>query len=366
MSSIYLNPSASSFTTPSTTSHSEIQSFHSQLPHFKHTPLAPLKHLADQFDVKDVLVKDESSRCALPAFKILGASWATFRAITSLANLPLSTPLSELAGFAQKRNLSLYTATDGNHGRAIARMSALLGISAHIYVPRFTDPETRAKIRSESDNVTVHGTDGEYDAAVFVAYAASRGSPQSLFIEDTSFEGYEDVPRWCVEGYSTLLHEIEDAGVKATHVVVPIGCGGLGDAAVSFSKSEGRGIKVIAIEPERAACLHASLRAGEMRTIETSDTIMDGMNCGSLSAISWEVLKGGVDASLTICDEECHDAVQYLQGNGVNAGPCGAGTLAGFRKLMADREAVGKLGIGEESVVVLLSTEGKRGYKVPE
>jgi diaminopropionate ammonia-lyase family len=365
MSSIYINPSASSFTTPSTKSHSEIQSFHAQLPHFAPTPLAPLKRLADQLGVKDVWVKDESSRCALPAFKILGASWATYRSITTLASLPLTTPLSDLAGFAQQRNLSLYTATDGNHGRAIARMSALLGIPAHIYVPRFTDPETRAKIVSESENVTVHGTDGEYNAAVSAAYAASRGSPQNLFIEDTSFEGYEDVPRWCVEGYSTLLHEIEDAGVKGTHIVVPIGCGGLGDAAVSFAKS-GRGIRVIAIEPERAACLHVSLRTGEMRTIETSDTIMDGMNCGTLSAISWEVLKGGVDASLTISDEECHEAVQYLQGNGVNAGPCGAGTLAGFRKLMADKEAVEELGIGEESVVVLLSTEGKRGYKVPE
>ena len=92
---------------------------------------------------------------------------------------------------------------------------------------------------------------------------------------------------------------------------------------------------------------------------------MDGMNCGSVSPTSWPTLKAGIDASLTITDQECHAAVQYLHENGVNAGPCGAGTVAGFRKLMADHYAAEQLGINRDSVVVLLSTEGKRGYQIP-
>jgi diaminopropionate ammonia-lyase len=325
-----------------------------------------LSELTKELGVKALLVKDESSRCSLPAFKILGASWATYCSICSLADLPSNTSLDELGIIAQKKHLSLYSATDGNHGRAVARMSALLDIDAHIYVPRFTDQETREKIGSESAKVHVHGVDGDYDAAVSQAYADSLSSESNLFIQDTSFENYEDVPLWCVEGYSTLLQEIEDAGVKVTHIVTPVGVGSLAHAVVSFAKSNSRDIKVIAIEPESSACLNASLNNRKMTNVQTSTTIMDGMNCGSVSQISWPTLKAGVDASLTITETDCHTAVQYLQENGVNAGPCGAGALAGFKKLMADWQAVELLGIGSESVVVLLSTEGKRGYKVPQ
>ena len=367
MSSIYLNPSASSFSSTTTTTNAQIHSFHAQLPHFKPTPLTSLPHLAHSLSLAHLLVKDESSRCGLPAFKILGASWATYRSICALADLPLNTSLDTLKEVAQQKQLSLYTATDGNHGRAVARMSALLGIDSHIYVPRFTDDETRRKIAGESaaGNVHVHGVDGDYDAAVAQAYRDSRASGKNLFIQDTSFEGYEEVPGWCVEGYSTLLQEIEDAGVCPTHLVTPVGVGSLAHAVVNFAKSGGRNVRVVAVEPESSACLHHSLRAGEMTTIQTSTTIMDGMNCASVSPISWPTLKAGVDASLTISEQECHDAVQYLQGNGVNAGPCGAGTVAGFRKLMGDEDARKKLGMTDDSVVVLLSTEGKRGYQVP-
>jgi diaminopropionate ammonia-lyase len=364
MPSIYVNSDTTSFTFPPRNT-SQIQSFHKELPHFKPTPLAPLSGLAREIAVKDLFVKDESWRCGLPAFKILGASWATQRSICSLADLPLTTPLDELRRLAQDRHLSLYTATDGNHGRAVARMSALLDIEAHIYVPRFTDQETREKIGSESAKVHVHGVDGDYDAAVSQAYSDAQTSRSNIFLQDTSFENYEDVPKWCVEGYSTLLQEIEDSGVEATHIITPVGVGSLAHAVVSFAKSNGRNTKVIAIEPESSACLHASLKAGEMTTIETSTTIMDGMNCGSVSPTSWPTLKAGIDASLTITDQECHAAVLYLHENGVNAGPCGAGTVAGFRKLMADHYAAEQLGINRDSVVVLLSTEGKRGYKIP-
>lgn len=364
MSPIYLNPSPTSFPHPSRNT-SQVQSFHKQLPQFQPTPLSPLTNLAKELGIKNLLVKDESSRCGLPAFKILGASWATYRSICSFADLPLTASLEELGNLCQKKHVSLYTATDGNHGRAVARMSALLNTDAHIYVPRFTDQETRGKIRSESTQVHVHGIDGDYDAAVSQAYSDSQSSKSNLFIQDTSFANYEDVPTWCVEGYSTLLQEIEDSGVKASHIVTPAGVGSLAHAVVSFAKSNGRNIKVIAIEPESSACLNASLKAGGMTTIETSTTIMDGMNCGSVSPISWPTLKAGIDASLTITDVECHAAVQYLQLNGVNAGPCGAGTLAGLQKLMADGQAVEHLRIGSDSVIVLLSTEGKRGYKVP-
>jgi diaminopropionate ammonia-lyase len=147
-------------------------------------------------------------------------------------------------------------------------------------------------------------------------------------------------------------------------IVTPIGVGSLGHAVVAHCKSDGRRIRVLTVEPETAACLHHNLRAGEWTTIETSATIMNGMNCGTVSPISWPVFAKGVDASVTVSDLECHESVEYLQAHGVNAGPCGAASLAALRKVAAiDANSVG---LDSDAVVVLLSTEGARGYTIPQ
>ncbi len=132
--------------------------------------------------------------------------------------------------------------------------------------------------------------DGDYDAAVAQAAKEAFRNRNHVLIQDNSFVGYETIPSWIVEGYSTLLMEIEsqlqEVGIKATTIVTPIGVGSLGHAVVSFAKSKSRGVGVIAVEPINAACLHHSLRAGNNKTITTTATIMAGMNCGTVSPIS--------------------------------------------------------------------------------
>jgi diaminopropionate ammonia-lyase family len=365
MATTYTNPNAHSWQAHPQADLKQVQIFHHGLPGFTPTPLVPLSELASDLGVRGVFVKDESSRLGLPAFKILGASWGTYRAVTAVTGIAADASLAEVATAAQKHQLTLFAATDGNHGRAVAYMAKLLGIQAEIFVPNFTDEHVQKNIRSEGARVTV--VDGDYDKTCFKASQGAKAMPGGLQIQDNAFEDYEEIPRHIVEGYSTLLLETEQQlralGLSATTIVTPIGVGSLGHAVTLYCKSSNRGIRVLAVEPETSACLNDNLRAGQLRTISTSSTIMDGMNCGTVSPTSWPILKKGIDASVTITDLQSHQAVQYLQTHKVRAGPCGAGALAGFLKVA--RSQPGAIGLDENSVVVLLSTEGTRFYIEP-
>jgi threonine dehydratase len=235
-----------------------------------------------------------------------------------------------------------------------------------IYVSKFMNKSTEAFIAGEGAKVV--RVDGDYDLAVAMAAKEVSSNKNHLLIQDNSFEGYETIPGWIVEGYSTLLMEVEsqlhELGVKATILLTPVGVGSLAHAVVNFAKSESRSIRVIALEPINAACLHENLRSRDSRSISTTATIMAGMNCGTVSPISLPILKQGVDASVTVSEWEAHQAVQYLQKYGINGGPCGAGALAALRRVAA--EDPGSVGLSRDSIVVLLSTEGAREYVVPK
>ena len=363
---IYFNPNAQSWTLDHTSDFSFVQKFHQSLPGFAPSPLVSLDELAKELKVRSIFVKDESSRIGLPSFKILGASWGAFRAIAARANLPLDASLTQISAAAREGGIKLFAATDGNHGRAVARIASLLDLRAEIFVPNFMNAATRKLIASEGAEVIF--VDGDYDTAVTEASRHADATPAGLLIQDTSFDGYEVTPTWIVEGYSTMLTEIEqqldEQNHKASTIATPVGVGSLAQAVVSFCKSNGRAISVLATEPDTAACLHESLKAGASETLRTTGpTICDGMNCATVSPIAWPILRSGVDASVTVPDIATHADVRYLESHGVNAGPCGAATLAGLRK-MADlaRDAAR---LDSEAVVVLLSTEGTRHYELP-
>ncbi|KAK4946451.1 hypothetical protein LTR10_014650 [Elasticomyces elasticus] len=364
-SQIYSNPAAASWTCQYETNIQLAQDFHKRLPGYHPSPFVPLPEVAKELGLKAVFVKDESSRLGLPAFKILGASWGTFRAIAEQGGLPLDSTLETIAEAARKSNTTLFAATEGNHGRAVARMGKILGVTTRIFMSRFADDESVKKIESEGVHVVVIA--GDYDAAVAKASEEAAKDSGGLLIQDNAFEGYEQIPAWIVEGYSTLLVEVEEQlaaqGLKATMMVTPIGVGSLGHAVVAHCKSDSRQVAVLTVEPETAACLHHNLKAGKWTTIETSATIMNGMNCGTVSPISWPVFQKGVDASVIVSDLECHHAVQYLQAHGLNAGPCGAASLAALRKTSTHGRS--DLNLDADAVVILLSTEGARGYSVP-
>jgi diaminopropionate ammonia-lyase len=187
---------------------------------------------------------------------------------------------------------------------------------------------------------------------------------------DVSWSGYEEIPQWVVEGYTTMLAEtdaqLEEQGVPpVTHAIASVGVGSWAQAVVQHYKSSSSSsnpLSIITVEPSTAASLKTSLEAGKITTIATGHTIMDGMNCGTVSYTAWPVLKEGVDVSVEVSDLEAHRDLQVLHELGVRNGPCGAATLSALRKLAKD----GVLGLGPESVVVLFSTEGEREYVAPE
>lgn len=359
---IYYNPAAANerITSPQIEG---LKSFHQSFPNYAPTPLVQLPELASELGVRHVLVKDESNRLGLPSFKVLGASWGCFRAIVAKLGLSPTVSVKDVSSRAKAESIVLTTATMGNHGRAVAFMAGLLGIEARIFVPECMDQATRDLISGEGARIVV--VQGDYNKAVQGALDESRLNDSVLLIQDTAFEGYEDVPAWIVEGYSTMLNEVQDdlteLGLTGSVMISPTGVGSLAHAVAKHCKSQSMPMSMVAVEPDTAACLSASLTAGKMITTQSSETIMDGMDCGTVSSTAWPDLQRLVDACVSVSSYEAHCAVQYLTSKSVEAGPCGGASLAALRHMAKEKSSL----LNKDSVVVLLSTEGARRYNTP-
>lgn len=325
-----------------------VRAFHARLPGYAPTPLTEVPALAAELGVGRVLVKDESRRLGLPAFKILGASWAIARIVARQAGLAGAPGLAGLqAAAAALPGLAFTAATDGNHGRAVARMARLLGVPAEIFVPGAVGEAAAGLIAAEG--ATVRRVPGDYDEAVREAAARAAATGAEL-VQDTSWPGYTRVPAWIVAGYSTLAAEIDDFA-DPDLIVVPAGVGALAQAIVTHYA--GRRARVVTVEPDSADCVRRSLLAGRRVTVSTGRTRMAGLNCPTPSALAWPWLRNGLAGALAVSEDQAAIAAADLAACGVQAGPCGAATLAGARSLPA-----ASLGPGGSSTVVLLCTEG--------
>src|SRR5918997_320838 len=361
---------------------SAVHAFHQRLPGYAPTPLQDVPELAAAAGVARVLVKDESSRMGLPAFKILGASWAIYRVLCErLGGEPPWDSLDDLAEVVADRlgPLRLVAATDGNHGRAVARMARMLGLGAKILVPAGTAAARIDGIASEgADVVEVPGT---YDDAVSVS--ADMAGERDLVISDTSWPGYEDPPRWVIEGYSTIFSEIdaqlatdpdpegEAVDVSSTGIevpaiaivdvaVVPLGVRALGAAAGACLRA-GRvpddGPLLVGVEPDTAACVAAAVEAG--RVVEVPGphrSIMAGLNCGLASMLALPTIAATFDALVAVDDDRCRAAIRALADAGLDVGETGAAALAGLSALVEEHRD--EMPIPAEATVLLLATEG--------
>jgi diaminopropionate ammonia-lyase len=338
MTSWYSMPAAREWTCPP--SPGEAYAFHQSLPGYSPTPLVPVPELAAELRVGQVLVKDESSRLGLPAFKILGASWACRQVLQ------------------RRPGAILVTATDGNHGRAVARMAAHFGVEATVFVPEVMLPAIAARITDEGAKVV--WVDGDYDDTVREAAAFTADQPGRALVQDTAWAGYEQVPAWIVQGYQTLLDEIDtQLGGAPDLVAVPVGVGSLAEAVVRhYRRPAAAHPSVLSVEPDTAACVLASLTAACPTTVPTAATVMAGLNCGTVSSSAWPVLRAGCDAAVAVSDQDALRAVADLGRLGVCSGPSGAATLAGARAALTEPGRRAALGLDKDAVVVLLSTEG--------
>lgn len=371
-----------------------VHAFHQRLPGYAPTPLRDMPALATACGVRRVLVKDESSRLGLPAFKILGASWATYRVLCDrLGGEPEWTTLDDLAAVVASRlgPLRLVAATDGNHGRAVARMASLLGLSATILVPDDTAEARIDGIASEGAEVIV--APGTYDDAITLS--AEMAGDRDLVVSDTSWPGYEDPPRWVIEGYATIFTEIEaalaadgdglgEAGTDVTGdaagdevtvtdggidvpdpvvidvAVVPLGVGALGAAAGASLRAglaPGSGPLLIGVEPDTAACVAAAVEAGHLVEVPGPHrSLMAGLNCGLASMLALPIVTAAFDAFVAIDDDTCRRAIRAHAEAGMDVGETGAAALAGLMAVVDEHRDA--LPIPETATVLLLATEG--------
>jgi diaminopropionate ammonia-lyase len=341
--------------------------FHRRLPGYEETPLVDAPKLAGTLGVGKVFVKDESSRLGLPAFKVLGASWAVYRALEERLGEGFG-DWAEIRELEERlgplRPLSLVAATDGNHGRAVARVARLLELGAKIFVPEDMVLARREAIADEGAEVIV--VDGTYDEAV--ERSAREAGERTLVISDMSWPGYERIPSWVIEGYSTMLWEIDDELERRNEagpdlVVVQVGVGAFAAAVARHFRSPEASShpKLMSVEPASADCLLESVAAGRIVSVPgPHDSIMSGLNCGRPSPVAWPAVSRGIDLLIAVDDEPAHEAMRLVAESGVVSGETGAAGLGGLLEILRTEETEVRqtLGIGDETRVLIFNCEG--------
>ncbi len=353
-----------------------VRAFHRQLPGYKPTPLIRLERLARSWGFRDIFVKDEAPRFGLNAFKVLGGSYAVARIICQKLGKPLSeVPYAQLVSDEVREKvgqITLMTATDGNHGRGVAWAAERLGQKAVIYMPKGSAPARVAAIRSHGADVEV--TDLNYDDTVRLSRRMAEENGWYV-VQDTSWEGYEEVPLWIMQGYMTMCAEAVDQlraeDVYPTHIFVQAGVGALAGAVVGYLAQVYREprSKFIIMEPNNAACIFASAAAGDGKPHAVKgnlDTIMAGLACGEPNPISWEVLRDVPSGYISCADFLAANGMRILANplpgdDAVEAGESGAIGI-GVMDALATNEAFQglkqALDIGRDATLLCFNTEG--------
>lgn len=342
--------------------------FHRRLPGYAETPLVEAPALAETLGVGRVYVKDETERFGLPSFKVLGASWAAYAALAKRLGPMPDGPLSHAglsAWVSPLRPLALIAATDGNHGRAVARVARWLGVEAQIYVPNFVSTARIRAIESEGAEVVV--VDGFYDASVDAALAAST-LPGALLISDTARMRSDEGPKRVTAGYTTSFIEVDrqlaavgDERIDA--VAIQAGVGGLASACTTWARSmrKARPATVTVVEPATAAAIMTALAANEPVGIAADEvSAMNVLQCGTVSLTAFDTLKAGVSCCLAIEDGWASEATSALRTSGVDTGLSGAAGLAGLIAALKGPMAKavrGHLGLLPDARILVVATE---------
>ena len=351
---------------------------HQELPGYQRTPLVRLDAMAKRLGVKAVLVKDESKRFGLNAFKGLGGLYALTRVVCRQLGLDVNTvsfsdlKKPEYADAIQK--MVFVTATDGNHGRGVSWAAGQLGCEAHVYMPVGSSELRAQAIRDVNPKAESKIMETGYDDTV--RYAAKQAEEHGWYlVQDTSWDGYEEIPAWIIQGYTTMAYEacrqMTEQGLAPTHVFVQAGVGAMAGGVVGYLTNvfEGHRPHFGVVEPEAIACIYQSGKVADGAPHEAVDqqpTIMAGLNCGEPCTITWPILRDFADWYFKCPDYVSAYGMRLLAAPEdsdpkVVSGESGAVTtglvnlIAGKPEYAALKE---KLGLDENSVVLCFSTEG--------
>jgi len=350
--------------------------FHRSFPQYAETPLASLPGLAGSLGLKGVFVKDESFRFGLNAFKVLGGSYAIAKHIgkklgKDISGIGYNTLVSEETKKALGE-VTFYTATDGNHGRGVAWAANVLRQKSVVLMPKGSSKIRLDNILKEGSAASI--TDLNYDDAVRLASNMAAKDPQGVIVQDTAWEGYEEIPGWIMQGYGTMAAEafsqLKKAGFqKPTHIFVQAGVGSMAGSVAGYFASifPDNPPVVSVVESSAWDCLYASNIMKRLTNIETDQsTIMAGLACGEGNTISWEILKNYAQFFVSAPDWVAARGMRLLASplkgdDKVVSGESGAVTAGLLYSLLLENEYKdyrSALGIGADSVVLLFSTEG--------
>lgn len=351
-----------------------ILEFHSGIAGYAQTPLVSLPNLAKQLGVEQIFVKDESSRFGLNAFKALGGSYAIARYLCGKLNIPVDgnsfNVLCSGEARAKLGTVTFVTATDGNHGRGVAWAAKLLGHKAVVYLPEGSSQERLNNIRALGAEAEI--TKFNYDGAVRLAYAMSRKHGWVL-VQDTAWPGYEEIPTWIMQGYTTMAQEIAAQlnGEVPTHLFLQAGVGSMAGAVLGYFAAlwGGKTPVTVICEPDKAACLYKTAAAGDGQIHKVGgkmDSMMAGLCCGEPCTISWDIIDNFASAFVACGDEYAARGMcllgKPLPGDvRVVSGESGAVTAGVLDAIMTEAQLVPlreALGLNESSRVLLISTEG--------
>lgn len=341
-------------------------------PGYAQTPLVSLDSLAAQSGLAKIWYKDESERFGLGSFKALGGAYAVYRLLAQEvahrtgADRVTASSLAEGRYQAIVSDLTVTCATDGNHGRSVAWGARMFGCKCVIYIHATVSDARKEAI--EALGAMVVRTAGNYDDSVREA-AADAAAHARFVVSDTSYEGYMDVPRDVMQGYTVMAAEAMaqlPANDKPTHIFVQGGVGGLA-AAICAQVWETWGAerpKFIVVEPDQADCLYQSARNGGPTVVEGAlDTIMAGLACGEISLLAWEILESGTDAFATVTDDAAADCMRLLASPsaGDPAIVAGESAVAGLTGALIARERpdiANSIGLDADSRILVFGSEG--------
>lgn len=349
--------------------------FHETFPNYGVTPLRELSELSQYLGLSGIYVKDESYRFGLNAFKALGGTYAIGSYIADQLGMDikdLSYDLLKSKSIKEKiGEITFFTATDGNHGRGIAWAAKELGYQSVVYLPKGSAAERLNSIRDLGAKAYI--TDRNYDDSVRLAKEEAEKN-NGVLIQDTAWEGYEKIPRWIMEGYTTLGYEITEQlkGRELTHVFLQAGVGSMAGALTGFFTDYYQGEnspKIIIVEPDKADCVFktAGARDGSLQQVTGDlDTIMAGLACGEVSTLGWEILKNHGNHFLSVPDTIAAKGMRILgnplgEDRRIISGESGGVTLGLVDQVMAREELSDlkkELKLNEASKILCISTEG--------
>lgn len=353
----------------------QVIQFHKSFQEYRTTPLRNLKNLAGFYGLRGIFVKDESLRFDLNAFKVLGGAYAIGKYLAKLLGKDISEvsfdSLRQPETKEQLGEITFVTATDGNHGRGVAWAARQLGQKSVVYMPKGSSEIRLKNIQKEGAEASI--IDGNYEDAVKLSEEMAQKHGW-VVVQDTAWEGYEDIPAWIMQGYATIAAEAQEQlcelGIsKPTHIFLQAGVGSFAASILGYYVNEFKENmpKIYMVEPKDADCLYRSSLKGERVIVEGDmPTIMAGLACGAPNTIAYPLIEQYADGYFS-CDDAVSARGMRVLGSPLKGDPqvvsgesgaVGAGLLTLLMERKECKDLRAELGLDEKSVVLLISTEG--------